>query len=403
MKIKKISKIKDVGILQDFNHSNLTSPEFKDINLIFGWNGTGKTTLSRVLRCYELGEVCSKLKKYSSIECDIELGSGSKLSQNDFTTKQQIRVFNKDFVEENIFQDKNQDGGNVKAIYYLGKEKIELVKEREDKSKKELEMEALRIDYISKTKEFDKFTQDSAKEIKDVLLGIKEFQHYHKDSFVKSFDDLKLKNSKGFDIKTLKVPEKEFEDKLKTVKNFEALELWIKDIKNTSEVIDFEYINSVAKILEKTVSIQKTIEGLKKDWGLSNWVQQGISIHKDRNSTDCEFCGQKLPNQRIKDLEQHFNKDYIELVDLVGEKIKELDKLKIKEDVKIPNKKTRDLAESLNKIVDGLILRVELKQRNILTKQTFNQEDKEKIIKELEDINKSVVEISKEYLVLQKN
>src|SRR3990172_9063255 len=99
MKLKRITKIKNTGILQDLNWENLSSDrDFNDINLIFGWNGTGKTTLSRVLRNFELGEICKKLIKYVSSEYEIELERGSKLSHTDLTTKKDLRVFNKDFV-----------------------------------------------------------------------------------------------------------------------------------------------------------------------------------------------------------------------------------------------------------------------------------------------------------------
>lgn len=142
MIIKKITKIKNTGILHDFNWSNLklkdntVNPDFKTINLIFGWNGTGKTTLSRVLRNFELGKVCKKLEKYRNSEYEIELTDGSKLSHIDLENKKNIRVFNKDFIEENIFQDIEQDGRSVRPIYYLGDKKIELIQERKGREEK---------------------------------------------------------------------------------------------------------------------------------------------------------------------------------------------------------------------------------------------------------------------------
>ena len=117
--------------------------DFKKINLIFGWNGTGKTTLSRVLRCYELGEKCKKLSKYKDSEYEIGLQTGSTLTESGFLPKQQIRVFNKDFIEDNIFQDKEIDGGNITPLYYLGSEKIELTKERKQIDGKKIELSNL--------------------------------------------------------------------------------------------------------------------------------------------------------------------------------------------------------------------------------------------------------------------
>lgn len=53
--ITKVNKIKDFGVFKNFN-SNFLS-EFKTFNLIYGWNYSGKTTLSRVFRCLEKGQL----------------------------------------------------------------------------------------------------------------------------------------------------------------------------------------------------------------------------------------------------------------------------------------------------------------------------------------------------------
>jgi len=50
--IKKIRRLKHPGVLRDFTWPS-DLPAFGRFNLIYGWNGTGKTTLSRILRCLE--------------------------------------------------------------------------------------------------------------------------------------------------------------------------------------------------------------------------------------------------------------------------------------------------------------------------------------------------------------
>lgn len=71
--INKISKLKDFGIFQDFTwKSNL--PEFKKFNLIYGWNGTGKTTLSKFFALLETGES----KDFENLEYEVEDGIKNK-------------------------------------------------------------------------------------------------------------------------------------------------------------------------------------------------------------------------------------------------------------------------------------------------------------------------------------
>jgi len=52
--IKRIVKIKDCPSFIDFKPAS-DLPEFKKYNLIYGWNGSGKTCFSRVFRSFEIG------------------------------------------------------------------------------------------------------------------------------------------------------------------------------------------------------------------------------------------------------------------------------------------------------------------------------------------------------------
>jgi len=47
--IKKIKKIKHFGVFTNYQ-TDSKLPEFKKYNLIYDWNASGKTTLSRLLR-----------------------------------------------------------------------------------------------------------------------------------------------------------------------------------------------------------------------------------------------------------------------------------------------------------------------------------------------------------------
>lgn len=66
--ISKISKLKDFGIFHDFTWKTELS-DFKKFNLIYGWNRSGKTTISRVFASCE--KKCTydkdKFKQYPAI------------------------------------------------------------------------------------------------------------------------------------------------------------------------------------------------------------------------------------------------------------------------------------------------------------------------------------------------
>ena len=116
--IKKIKSIKCYHIFQDFIwNSNLD--DFKKYNLIYGWNGSGKTTLTKFLRQIELQE---KLPDCEEFDIITDMGIINEKNINESTLN--LKVFNKNFVEENIFT----DSGEITPIFYIGREDIEIKK-----------------------------------------------------------------------------------------------------------------------------------------------------------------------------------------------------------------------------------------------------------------------------------
>ena len=120
--ITKINKIKDFGVFKNFNGSSL--PDFKTFNLIYGWNYSGKTTLSRVFRCLEKGKLHSDY-----LTATFEMENETIKYDNNFVVKPNIRVFNSDFVKENL----KWDSDNFEPIFLLGEENIELQRELKHK------------------------------------------------------------------------------------------------------------------------------------------------------------------------------------------------------------------------------------------------------------------------------
>ena len=120
--IKKIDKIKNFGTFKKFNwNSNI--PNFGQYNLIYGWNYSGKTMISRIFRCIELKEIHPDF-----LEAEFKLTDRLKVRTIGHNSLEcppyQFRVFNTDFVNENLHWD-NQEAN---PIFMWGKKDIELQK-----------------------------------------------------------------------------------------------------------------------------------------------------------------------------------------------------------------------------------------------------------------------------------
>jgi wobble nucleotide-excising tRNase len=137
MKITRINRIKGHRIFENFAWPS-DLPDFSRFNLIYGWNATGKTTFSNLLRHIQLKE--SVLEGEIDFEIDGNSLPGASLAAA--TGLPRIRVFNRDFVETNVFRTLGafeppkgslfQFVDVVKPIFFLGKDSVEKQKQVEE-------------------------------------------------------------------------------------------------------------------------------------------------------------------------------------------------------------------------------------------------------------------------------
>lgn len=129
--IKKIKYIKDFGVFKDFTW-NANMSDFKNFNLIYAWNYSGKTTLSRIFRSFETQEIHEDFIKSSY---ELELYDGSSVNSDTLVNNSlSVRVYNSDYVSAHLSWD---NSNNIEPIFILGEENIESRKQL-DRLRKEV-------------------------------------------------------------------------------------------------------------------------------------------------------------------------------------------------------------------------------------------------------------------------
>jgi wobble nucleotide-excising tRNase len=379
MLISRIIKIKDCPSFIHFEPNN-SLPEFKKYNLIYGWNGSGKTSFSRILRSFELKENYYK-RPDRSPEFEFKLNNENSINQDDLTSFSNIRVFNKDFINDSVF------GTNgPKPIFFLGKESKE---DREKITKIEDELNTLR-----KKRDSEKASLDKAKTNKDKMLSEKaknikntlttsindEYRNYERPNLEKMIRKKfgKLINPVDFKLD---------EDRLIALQS--EIQQTTKPTISALEVPNFEISHILVEVkdnLQKTV-ITQTIEALKSDDIISKWVEHGLTIHREKDLIMCAFCNQIIPQDRLKDLENHFNDDYQKLLGTLRHLKEKLASKKIKADFLdasnfyndltneylFEKKKAENSIVTFNKNLDTVISVLEKKEQNPFS--GFNLED----------------------------
>lgn len=180
-----IDKKSSVGIFDAPSAFNPT-PKFLRFNLIYGLNGTGKSTLSRILAAPSKITVCKRLPKNAqySINLDGKQIKSSALPLN--PVRSDIYVFNKDFVEDHL----NFSEANARPIVYIGKEMSDAGKKLNEISKKLKASEAQLTAEKAKLSEKDIRLKSEKRRIANRVKVDGRFQPYtalHLDKHIQAY------------------------------------------------------------------------------------------------------------------------------------------------------------------------------------------------------------------------
>ncbi|MBU4486158.1 MAG: AAA family ATPase, partial [Candidatus Delongbacteria bacterium] len=172
--IKAISQLKNFGIFHDFSERQIL-PEFKRFNLIYGWNRSGKTTFSRIFSGCEKksGYDENKFKQFPKDgEFELITANNIKIKSKEISTNDlSIKVFNQDFIDENI---SFETSDSCNPIIFVSEEDIEsktlLEKLKSDKSIVENAFLTSRKDRATKEEIKNSFLTGLGREIANMLF-----------------------------------------------------------------------------------------------------------------------------------------------------------------------------------------------------------------------------------------
>lgn len=312
--LQKITKIKGFGILDNHKTATIIKP-FNVYNLVYGWNGSGKTTFARLLRCIEIKE---NHTEFPDADFVIESENTGKIDSKTYNHNLEIKVFNQDFIKENL----NLFNATTNPIVFISKTKIDekklLDQHKIDLNTSELEFKRIDVALGLSNKKVDDFHKDAAKSIKDFLLGtIYATVNYNKNFSTNIWKAILLKTEP---LNSYVLTEEELTNqKNYTLIDSKKAEI---DVSILPKEIDIEKVkeiyNEVNSLITSNISA-KVIERLKDNPDIGDWVATGLAIHKTHDSDNCEFCGQALPGNCINNLEAHYNNEYQELIDSITE------------------------------------------------------------------------------------
>lgn len=375
--IKKFSKI-NYGSYQNFLWSD-SLPEFKTLNILYGRNYAGKTTLSRILRSFEIKE---PHPDYPNTTFEINVENNNTLNESHIKDENKdlcIRVYNRDFVKENLsfLINDNTQGANIKAFssIVVGKDNVNNQTKRENlkqqlgnQKDKEYNIEAsglyMALENLKNEQEIinkQLKEKDQSKQLSKKAQEIKANPNF-------------IKQGRNYDITTIK---KDINKKIEDKNNITRYKLTqqlqekhrniIKDeqketinFKISFQQNNFSQIANTAKILiEKEIIAKESIES-----DLRKWLEKGLELHKHDNKK-CKFCENPLSEKRFEWLIEHIqddNDDKREFKNNLAEWLKNFESYKVAIDKILPLKKDDFYTENkdeFDKLKENLIKNVE--------------------------------------------
>lgn len=312
MPIDRIARLRNCGVFRDFTWPGDLS-DFGRYNLIYGWNASGKTTLSRVLRALELRRPPSRG------EAVLRINGGDVRGEDFPQSTLPIRVFNRDFIHESVFP---VGGGDVPPIFVVGKESVEKQKEADrlkaERYGKQEELDAAKRAKGRADRDFDKHCIDRAKVIKDTLQKQgSAYNNYNKTDYQGRAQRMTADGDAASHRLTDEQRDALLAQHQATPKP--------KVSQITYQVPALQGLADQVTALLRTTVVSSAIQALKNDSALAEWIRHGLGLHKDRQSDKCLFCEQTLPAGRLGELEAHFNAEYERFLRRIDEQIQALE------------------------------------------------------------------------------
>ena len=293
-----LKRIKGLGVFGNFAAPS-DLPPFARYNIIYGENGSGKTTLSRLFAVLDTGTH----PEFTGLEYALNSQSGALTHGQPYARK--VRVFNSDYVEANI----GQFQGPLRHILIIGEENKTLAEEAA--TEKTLYDERTRAIVAAQAvaakldTEKGKIFSAIAKTIGEATSG-STLRSYRKPDAETAFGKVQA-------FATLDEGSLEAHRATVHQEQLDAItvpELSLPPGESDAPLAAFAQIAEtlpakIAALLARTAQAG-ALRRLVEEPEVAQWVEEGVSIHRQHGSDRCEFCDQPLPTERMARLAEHF-------------------------------------------------------------------------------------------------
>lgn len=304
--IKSISEISNFGVYQNFKWKDIENiKDFQKKNILYGWNYSGKTTISRIFSSLRDKKIHDKFQS-SNFKIVSDEGEISSSTLASYTTP--VFVFNAEYIDENL---KWHNSDKLDAISFDVGENVGIREEIEANSLKVLSIQGnsntvgrkqkyqINIDIFDEF-EKTKFTNEAKRIKNDTFNSLIEFNKSHLKNMLSNltadYSTYRLSHNEIRELKTISIAnnDKSIIPAINFIPKLEELYTKTKDI------------------LAATPPQEEVIERLEENRNLYNWAKDGYDLHIKTFDT-CSFCGSSISPERLDQLLHYFSNESAKL------------------------------------------------------------------------------------------
>jgi len=283
--ITNIRSMQGMGIHADRNARSPTL-NFRQYNLIYGFNGCGKSTLSRLFSSLQTGKLHERLPAGCSFEVASDDGAFYGFPTNPNGLEPRLLVFNTDYVEQNL----QWSVGAANPVFYIGADQADAATELtriEGEIAKAETAKALAVEAEKAAdKAFATFKRERARSIASRLhLGSRK---YEAPALAKDFQTWKDHTAPALTEEQLKAAEdtRQLAEPLPQVAAIE--------FDSAAIAAAYRFVVDMCSQSLATVALDE----VQRHPDMLLWLKQGHEFHQATALGNCLYCGNEISVER---------------------------------------------------------------------------------------------------------
>lgn len=303
--LEKLVHITGVGIWHDHKPQS-PDADFVRKTIVYGFNGTGKTSLSRVFSSLEGNAPVDGLSKDASFQ--VKFSDGTTATEADFAhpLENHLLVFNSDFISRNF----QWDEGSALPIFHIDEENIEKVNEL-----RQLEADLETASAEARTAKTRQETAGKGYKDKGTEIGgrvrdargtgyTQQFNRGNVDREYSEKEFTELDNLAEDEIDEYRAIIRQSDPLPKINLAFDLPEEFQDELKITCDLVQRDFSTQLSSDLAAHPNMLA-------------WVAEGHHYHEENQLGSCLHCGNEISDQRRKTLAALFSESWQEQTNAV--------------------------------------------------------------------------------------